>query len=67
MTTLRNRQMRELYESGQSLRQIAPLFGLSWTSVRRGIVQAGGKMRPKGTARTEQPWGLLGWLTGDDR
>lgn len=63
----RNLEIRKMYESGMSLREIAPHFGIASTNVRKAILQAGGKTRPKGFPRPKPPRGLLGWLMESDR
>ena len=42
-------ELREVYESGMTLRQIQAEMGMPVSTARRSILQAGGTMRPRGS------------------
>ena len=54
----RNKAILEAYELGASLSQLARAHHLSLMRVRTLVLQAGGKMRPRGGRNN--PWGVRG-------
>lgn len=64
-----SRKMRDLYEQGSDLRQIAHIYGINHTTVRARIIAAGGEMRTRGSIGTRsyiiikhRKKGILSWL-----
>jgi transposase len=48
---VRRQQMKQLYQEGMNLRQIAAAFNVTYQSVHQVLVRLGVRMRPRGGNR----------------